>query len=152
METFPIVPGQFKSAWIWLPLVVLAVVLALVGWAMLKAYTGARGSKFEVSAEGLRLSGDMYGRFVPMADLKLDEAKAVDLTVERNLQPKLRTMGTGLPGYQAGWFRLQNNEKALLYVTDKRRVAYVPTTKGYSVLLSVEDPAKLIGRLRELRR
>lgn len=152
METFPIVPGQFKSVWIWLPLGVLAVVLILVGWALFKAYTGARGSQFEVSTDGLRIRGDLYGRMVPMAELKLDEAKAVDLTVDRNLQPKLRTMGTGLPGYQAGWFRLQNGEKALLYLTDKQRVAYMPTTQGYAVLVSVQEPDRLIGRLRELKR
>ena len=41
--------------------------------------------------------------------------------------PKLRTWGTGLPNYQAGWFLLQNGEKALLFVTDWSRTVAVST-------------------------
>jgi hypothetical protein len=61
-------------------------------------------------------------------------------------------MGTGLPGYQAGWFRLRNGEKALVYLTDRRRAVYVPTTAGYDVLLSPEDPDGFLRALASLRR
>jgi hypothetical protein len=57
-------------------------------------------------------------------------------------------MGTGLPGYAAGWFKLRNGAKALLYVTDRSRVARIPTTEGYLVMVSVNDPAALIAQLR----
>ena len=40
------------------------------------------------------------------------------VAVTAQLRPGLRTMGTGLPGYRAGWFRLRNGEKALLYLTE----------------------------------
>lgn len=144
-ETFPIVPGQVRILWILVPLV---LVLALVVTLVLKSFTGARSAQFEVSPEGLRLRGDMYGRVVPAGAIRADAARAVDLRTERSLQPVSRTMGTAVPGYRSGWFRLRDGEKALLYVTDPSRVAYVPTTAGYAVLLSVADPAAFVASLR----
>ncbi len=55
-----------------------------------------------------------------------------------------------MPGYRAGWFRLANGEKALLYVTDPHKVAYVPTRAGYSLLLSVDRPTEFVERLRAI--
>ncbi len=48
----------------------------------------------------------------------LEEAKQVDLSGDSEYRLRTRTNGTGLPGYQAGWFKLQNGEKALVFVTD----------------------------------
>jgi hypothetical protein len=36
----------------------------------------------------------------------------------------------------------------LLYVTDRSRVARLPTSEGYTVLLSVPEPQQLIDALR----
>ena len=60
----------------------------------------------------------------------------------------LETDGLGVGGYASGWFRLQNGEKALIYLTDRRSVAYLPTRDGYSVLLSSHEPERLIAALR----
>jgi hypothetical protein len=64
--------------------------------------------------------------------------------------PARRTVGTGLPGYRAGWFRLRNGEKALLYLTDTSRAVYIPTTAGYSVLLSPAQPDEFVSALRAI--
>ena len=61
-------------------------------------------------------------------------------------------MGTGLPGYQSGWFRLRNGERALLYLTDRTRAVYVPTTAGFSVLLSPAEPDRFIAALQVIGR
>ncbi len=63
---------------------------------------------------------------------------------------RTRTNGAGLPGYQAGWFRLQSGEKALVFVTDLERVVYVPTNEGYSLLLSVEEPDEFLDALTRM--
>jgi hypothetical protein len=60
-------------------------------------------------------------------------------------------MGTGLPGYQAGWFRLANGETALLYLTDRAKAVYVPTTNGYALILSPDNPERFMAALREMR-
>lgn len=40
----------------------------------------------------------------------------------------------------------------LIYLTDRRRVLYLPTTEDYSVLLSSEEPERLLEALKERRR
>jgi hypothetical protein len=145
IETFPIIPGQTRILWIALPLVL--VVFASLG-ALFYSLSSARTARFEVSADGLRLRGDLYGRLIPAKSLRLDAARAIDLSTEPTFAPSFRTVGTALSGYRAGWFRLRDGEKALLYVTDPTHVAYVPTTEGYAVLLSVADPDALIASLR----
>lgn len=143
---FPMIPAASKSLWffaiIGLVLVGSALLMLWLAWSMQHA-------QFTVSKEGLRVKGDLYGRLIPLASLKLDEAVVANLHTDKDHQPTLRTMGTGLPGYAAGWFKLRNGTKGLLYVTDRTRVARIPTTEGYTVMLSVSDPAALIATLKE---
>ena len=146
MAEFPMVPATSRYLWFLIP------ILALMAFAIgMLAVTiiGSRSARFEVGAEGLRLRGDLYGRLIPRSELRLDAARRVNLAGERVLQPTRRTFGTGLPGYQAGWFRLRSGEKALLYLTDRSRAVYIPTTAGYSLLLSPVDPDGFLGRLRD---
>lgn len=150
VETFLIVPGQFRAAWLIVMLgFTIIVVIGALG-AVAYSLRAARKARFEVSAAGLRLRGDFYGRAIPAARLDVQRARAVDLRVDRGLEPVARTLGTGLPGYRAGWFRLRDGQRGLLYVTDPSRVAYVPTRDGYVVLLSVADPAAFVASLRRL--
>lgn len=145
IETFPIVPGQVRMLWVIGPLL---LVILIPGVLLVLTLRGSRDARFEVSAAGLRLRGDMYGRMIPAAALRVDDARAVDLNVDRSLAPAVRTGGTALPGYRAGWFRLRSGERALLYLTDQSHVAYVPTREGYSVLVSVADPPAFVAALR----
>lgn len=128
--------------------VFLLLIVGLFGWI---AYS-AKHARFEVSADGLRLVGDLWGRRIPAAALVTAEARAVDLRREPGLRPRSRRLGTGLPGFAAGWFRLADGRKALIYLTDGTRVAYVPTRENYVVLLSVEDPERFVRILRETAR
>jgi hypothetical protein len=150
METFPMAPAATRALW-FVPLVlavVLVPVVALLGGTLV----GARAARFEVSPAGVRLHGDWYGRTIPSGQIRGQDAKRVNFETEPELAPKWRTMGTGLPGYQAGWFRLKNGEKALLYLTDRRRAVYVPTTAGYSLLLSPTDPDRFLSAIRAVAR
>jgi hypothetical protein len=150
METFPMAPAASRALWI-VPLflvVVLVPVLVLVGGTLV----GARAGRFEISPAGLALHGDWYGRTISSGQIRGQDAKRVDFATEPDLAPKWRTMGTGLPGYQAGWFRLRNGEKALLYLTDRSRAVYVPTTAGYSLLLSPADPERFLSAVRAIGR
>jgi hypothetical protein len=149
MQTFPIAPAEFKAVWFMVALVLFVIVL--VGGILATAIRGSRTSTFEVSSEGLRVRGDLYGRLIPNDHLRARDARRVDFERSPELRPRRRTLGTGMPGYQAGWFRLQNGEKALLYMTDKRRAVYIPTTEGFSVLLSPSDPDAFVSALSSLR-
>lgn len=142
MQSFSIAPAGLRAAW-----VIAAILVPIVGVLCL-TLLGSRATRFEVSAEGLRLRGDFYGRLIPAEDLRGGAARRVDFTATPELQPARRTWGTGLPGYLAGWFRLRSGEKALLYLTDRGRAVYVPTTAGYSVLLSPADPDGFLSAIR----
>lgn len=111
---------------------------------------GARHGRIVLTADGLCLRGDVYGRrVVPYADLTVGQARVVDVEAERTLQPVLRLFGTGLPGYRAGWFQLRGGGRALCAVTTRDRVLHLPTRRGYAMLLSARDPEALLAALRE---
>ena len=145
MTLFPIAPAASRYLWFMIPVVVI-----LLGAVALLATSirGAQSSTFEIRPDGLRLRGDLWGRFIPKAELRVDLARRVDMTQEEGLRPKWRRIGTALPGYQSGWFRLRNGNKALLYLTDRTRAVYVPTTAGYVLLLSPADPDGFLSTLR----
>lgn len=147
MDIFPIAPATSRYLWFLVP--VICVMLA--GIVLVAASVrGGRTARFEIGPDGLRLRGDLYGRLVPRARLAVKEARRVDFARNPELLPASRRMGTGLPGYQAGWFRLRDGEKALLYLTDRTRAVYIPTTAGYSLLLSPADPDTFLSRLKQV--
>ena len=149
-EVFHIVPANLRSSAL-VPLgALLLAVVVVVGLLFVASIRGSRAATFELSPDGLRVRGDVYGRRVPVADLRGGAAKVINLQADGALRPVRRTMGTALPGYRAGWFRLADGEKALLYVTDPRQVVYVPTRAGYALLLSVDRPAEFVERLQAI--
>ena len=149
MQTFQIAPAEFKAMWV--IVVIVMIVMLVAAGALVTAIRGSRASSFEVSSEGLRLRGDLYGRLIPASQVRGRDARRVDFARSPELQPTRRTMGTGMPGYQAGWFRLQNGDKALVYMTDRSRAVYVPTGEGFAVLVSPADPDGFLAALSSLR-
>lgn len=147
MQVFEIAPAGTRPLWVLAPVVLL--ILGVVA-ALSVSLLGARLSQFEISEAGLRLRGDWYGRLIPAGALVTAQARRVDLNDTRDLRPTRRTWGTGVPGYQAGWFRLANGEKALLYVTDRSKLVYVPTAAGYALLLSPANPDAFVLAVRSL--
>lgn len=146
LSVHPIVPAANKALWFLAPV---ALLLVLVLALLLFVAHSVRHTRFELSAEGLRVRGDLYGRFLPAGEFDLGGARAVDLSREEPFRPKLRTNGVGLPGYLSGWFRLRNGEKALLFVTDRTRVARLPLRGGSCLLLSVADPEAFLAEARD---
>lgn len=146
MESFAIAPADVRALWVVPAIVVLVLLLVIV--ILGGSLVGARAARFTVSPAGLQLEGDWYGRTIPMEQLRGQTVRRVEFTAEPGLAPYRRTIGTGLPGYQAGWFRLRNGERALVYLTDRRRAVYVATTAGYSVLLSPAEPDAFVEALR----
>jgi len=148
-QIFHIAPASVRPIWFLLPIAILVIVVGSAAVMMAASVRGARTSTFELSNEGLRLHGDMYGRLVPANELRGLEASRVDVS-NGPFRPSVRTLGTAVPGYRVGWFRLANGEKALLYVTDPARVVRVPTTAGYSLLLSVAETDKFVEQLHAM--
>jgi hypothetical protein len=113
------------------PLLLMLILPPLIG-------LGPEKVRLEIGEAGLRIAGSRYGQVIAHADTTF--ARRLTANDTPGYWPKLRTWGTGLPNYQAGWFQLQNGEKALLFVTDWSRTVVVPTSDGYMLIVSPEDP------------
>jgi PH (Pleckstrin Homology) domain-containing protein len=148
-QVYHIAAANLSRAWLYVPIVFTVVLLAGVAWLLVASYSGSRKATFELSADGLRLRGDVYGRFIPISELELAQASRVDVTTGR-YKPTARTAGTAVPGYRSGWFRLADGSNALLYLTDPSQAVRVPTTDGYSVLLSVTEADQFVEAMHRL--
>lgn len=145
-QVFSIVPVASKvNYFILLPIVLLVMGLML---GLFYAVVSVNQTSFEVTPTEITMKGFFYGRTIAHKDLQLAQAKVVNLKENKDLSPKWRTNGLGLVGYSAGWFRLYNGEKALLFLSDPTRAVYIPTTLGYSLLLSPNEPEALLNALK----
>lgn len=142
---FEIAEPSSMAAWVMATIAALVLILGLfLGWLALSlGYPSVL-----LSDKGLRLNVPLYGRIIPSAEIAVNQARIVDLNDEAPLTPRFRTNGIGLPGYRVGWFRLRNGDKALAAITRFKQVLYVPTTRDYSLLLSVAEPEELLRALQ----
>jgi hypothetical protein len=115
-------------------------------------YTGywCQNARVEVGDETIVLVGDYGTETVPLRSIDLSGAKLVDPSADLAYRPRRRTFGTGMPGWASGWFRLHNGEEALVYVSRGVPI-YLPTSEGFSLLVSVEEPERLLEALRARR-
>ena len=84
-----------------------------------------------MDADSVELRAPFYGRDSPKFTAH-GRVEVVDLADEPDLRPGLRTNGVGLPGFLLGWFRLSSGDRALLAVTDRSQVLYLPHADGVS--------------------
>jgi hypothetical protein len=146
MEVFAISPASPKPLWFF---AIICMILTVVLLALAYTAYSSRNSRVEIENDRIKLVGDFWGREIPFELLKVTDARILDLTRNVEYSPKRRTLGTGMPGYASGWFRLRSGEKALVYLTRRHDVVYVPTSDGYSLLLSVEEPERFVGTLQK---
>ena len=148
-NVFHIIPasaGAFTFLW-----VIGAVLIVVVVGAIFLMYSVAnqsRNATFTITDTGLNIGPGIYGRFIPRDEIEASGVKVVNLNIDTDYALKRKTSGSNLPGYDAGWFKLANGEKALVFVTDKSRVVYIPTTDNYSVLLSTLNAEAMAGALQ----
>jgi membrane protein YdbS with pleckstrin-like domain len=102
--------------------------------------------------DALTVAAGVATRRFPLATLRANGVRTVDLAAHPELKPWLRTWGIGLPGLASGWFRLRNKGKALCVLTGRERVTVLKADDGTWVLLSLADTAALrsaIGTARQ---
>jgi len=128
------------------------VFVELFFMVLIFAYFGysSRNTKFVITDEGLKIQGALYGRTIAKNSLVMRDVRILNLFEDERHRPKIRTNGVGLPGYLEGWFRLKNKEKALLFLTDREQIVYIPTKDSYSILLSVTNPELFLQKVNKL--
>jgi hypothetical protein len=146
-QVFPIARGS--SAALWFCVVIGCLTLGLGAFLGTLALFGSRIVTLEVSDQGVRVHGDVYGRLIPRSSLQIAGARVLDRATEPGYAPAARTNGIGLPNYQSGWFRLANGSSALLFVTDWSRAVLVPTTENFDLLVSPAQPQAFLAVLKQ---
>ena len=97
----------------------------------------------------LVVAATFYTRKTPVAALDLAHARIANLDEHTDFRPGLKSNGYGLPGFQAGHFRLRNGAKAFCLLISQRRVLILPQQDGAFLLLSPEHPQALLDALRK---
>ena len=144
-QVFPIARGSSVTLWF---IVGLLAFLAAVPLSLVVISSWPWSGRFLVSTAGLKIEGSTYGREFAMPVLRVSEARRLSALDTPGYWPAWRTNGIGLPSYQAGWFQLNNQRKALVFVTDWSRSVIVPTEEGFLLLLSPDDPDSFLDALR----
>ena len=145
MEVFAITPASSKPLWF---LAIICLLLAAILLALVYTAYSSQNSRVQIEADQIRIVGDFWGRSIPFTQLDGANARVIDLADEPDYAPKRRTLGTGMPGYASGWFRLYNGEKALVYLSRRDRVVHLPTYDGYALLLSLDEPENFLEALK----
>jgi hypothetical protein len=131
-----------------------AMYWCVLGWAaILVAPASAREGdqplrRLEISPQSLCIKGEIIHKTIPMSDLQVPLARIVDFDREPGLRPWIKLYGIGLPFYRSGWFLLKDREKALLALTTSNRAVYIPTCRGYALLLSPDHVEEFLAALQ----
>jgi hypothetical protein len=148
-KVFGIIPASSGvMTFIWIFSIVMAAVI--IGVVALLATVGyqSKHATFTITDQGLKIGPGLYSRTIPKEIIDAGGVRVMDLNIEQNYQPRWRTNGASMPGYSAGWFKLKNDDKALLFVTDRSSVVYIPTTDNYSVMLSVQQATEMVEAIK----
>ncbi|MGA6538090.1 PH domain-containing protein [Stenotrophomonas sp. NPDC101269] len=169
-RTFAVAPAAvWRLLWLWVPLLgcaalivvgtlqsdqrtthelaltvpFLALLLAVLTWAFFRRRITLQGSTLDVTAA-------FYRRQVPVQAMMLAKARVVDLAGHDALRPRMMLNGYGVPGFNAGHYRLRDGNRAYCLLTDASRVLHIPLHDGSVLLLSPEQPRALLAALQAL--
>jgi hypothetical protein len=143
---FPMAPYSVSLFYI----IALVVGVLMIGLLALFFSTGWGFNHISsiVSPAGLEFKGPYYGQTFDKSKLKLSEARIVNLEEEKDLKPHKRMKGLGMAQLTYGWWKLHNGQKALVAISDMQHAVYIPTTEGFPVIVSPEDPNAFLSALR----
>ena len=138
--------GWFKYLW----LTILVVIFAGLCYVFIHSWQ----AKLIVNEQQLTLDIPIYSKSFPLTQLEPQNAQAVNLSTNPDFEIQFRQNGIGLPGYQLGYFQLETpymgSTKALLSVTDSRKVIVLPTKENLLLIFSVDKPEQALEQLKTL--
>jgi hypothetical protein len=103
--------------------------------------------RFEIADHRLFVRGDIFCWRFPLSAMNLGPAVVLDLTQWPEFKPRRKIIGTNMPGYQSGEFLLRNGRRAIVFLSDLRRVLCILMDDGKFLLLSCADPEELLALL-----
>lgn len=138
--------GWFKYLWL--------TVLAVIFGGLFYVFIHSWQAKVVVSESSLDFDVPIYSKTVPLRLLDINHAQIIDLTQNSQFKIQFRQNGIGLPGYQLGYFKLEQPyrgiSKAILSVTDSTKVIVLPTKENVIFIFSVDNPHEVLRQLQAL--
>ena len=139
-------PAAGISAATWIGIAIGAVSLAVVAFALM--YSPGPPS-YTLTADALTIHDRFYPVTLKAADVDVARVRLVDIVVDREWRPTMRTNGFANAHYRSGWFRVANGRKVRMYRAGGTRLVLIPP-KGdaATVLMEVQDPEQFLGELQ----
>lgn len=122
-----------------------AAVVAVVAGGLAIAI---RRRSIALESDTLVMRATIYTRRIALGDIRLDDARVLDLREHPEQRPLLKTNGVAVPGLAAGNFRDRNRDRLFCLVTGPR-VVILPLADGSRVLVSPLHPELLLQAIRE---
>ena len=113
-------------------------------------YLSARRTDFVLLEGHLLIRNSAHGKHFAYDELKVEEARVVDLSAEPQYQPMSKIFAISAFFFRGGAFYLHSGEKAHVFRTSAPRAVYIPTHGSHALLLGPADPAVFLHALREV--
>ena len=126
-----------KNAGLILPIIML-IMFFFLAFACVGIMHYMKYTSISVTDESLIIKSIFYGKTIPLQKINTRGLRKLNLYSDWEYNVKTRANGIGLPNYFAGWMRLNNGAKALVFLTDRTSVALIPTDE-YDILFSTDD-------------
>lgn len=123
-----------------------SLAVGILAFLVLLVFAWTRNS-VKIESKKLIIETSLYSESIDLEDLLIDSGRVIDL--ETNSEPLFRSRksGIGLPGYQSGWFILNDGSNAFVSRTSNS-VLFLPTKKNFSLVISVTNPQQMLEMIR----
>jgi hypothetical protein len=118
--------------------VLLTVLFLLIFIACIGVMYYMKNTTIHITNGFLTIKAFFYGKSIPLDNINVNGIRKLNLYHDDEYNIKIRSNGIGLPNYYTGWMKLNNGNKALVYLTDRKKVILIPT-KEYDILFSTDD-------------
>jgi len=146
-QVFAVIPTTLRLWWINL------IFAGIIGFLLVTLYfvrhmtASVAQATFAIGNGALTIRAWPYGRTIPLADLDLGAARIVNPAADPDARLSWKRNGVSLDDLRAGWWKMQNGGKGLVFLTAPGEAVYVPTRQGYVFMATVADPQGFLAAL-----
>jgi len=125
-------------------------VIAAISLAAFAALYAPGPPSYTLTPEQLTIHDRFYPVTVNRGAVDVDHVRIIDLGVDTDWQPTLRTNGFASVHYRSGWFRVAGGKTIRLYSAHGNRLVLLPGAgNGATVLLETTEPEKFVRDVRQ---
>ncbi|MCL2185685.1 MAG: PH domain-containing protein [Treponema sp.] len=139
---------QYKGFQHFIPIVLLVIIIIFIVVLIIGIIHAVKYTSIAIKDNEVIIKSFLYGRKIPIKDIQINETRTINLNQESDYNISFRTNGISLTNFHSGWMKLRNGQKALVFLTNKENVLFMPV-KDFIVLFSMEKVEEFIRKLKE---